>query len=449
MNRMMIVLLSIFLFVASVGCAKDEKSDTYEEERQEEIKIKVEEEEDEKEPVVLHVLTSLTDQEFDQLYGKEFAKQYPNITLKATYKADIWTFEEAYQKAEKKPDVIIFPFEYEFKQFLDKGLLRELDGGAFDFKNLFPPVFSYVEAMSGSEKKIYGIAGGFITMGLKFDKQLFDRYQIDYPTNEMTWEEVFALAKKFSGKEENGVPVYGLSLYGGVSSPFNSIDIVREAYGLTYFDQEGRVMLNSDRWKEVLQLLLDGFRSGYLDPVGDAIATKRAAMYIQGGTMQMQDMDKYGYVTLPVSPYLQEASDFGINNIATIVNATEHLSAAWKLVKFLSSEETASRNIDQTVFFPSRLIVIPASKKQELEPFLSLTIDAPRLLNFDAFGEFDSNDARSIMYSILEKAFKQLYENKLTMNEAIAQIEREVPSRMEEVRLLKKQEKEQKDTGGK
>jgi len=77
----------------------------------------------------------------------------PKITLKAAYKADIWTFEEAFQKAEKKPDVIIFPFEYEFKQFLDKGLLKEIDGSAFDFKNLFPPVVSYVEAMSGSEKK--------------------------------------------------------------------------------------------------------------------------------------------------------------------------------------------------------------------------------------------------------------------------------------------------------
>ena len=449
MNRMMIVLLSVFLLIVSVGCTKDEKGDPFEEERQQEIKTPVVEEEDEKEPLELHVLTSLTDKEFDQLYGKEFVKKYPKITLKATYKGDIWTFEEAFQKAEKKPDVIIFPFEYEFKQFLDKELLKEIDGSAFDFKKLFPPVVSYVEAMSGSEKKIYGIAGGFNTIGLKFDKQLFDRYQIDYPTNDMTWKEVFEHAKKFSGKEENGVPVYGLSLYGGISSPFNSIDIVREAYGLTYFDQEGRVMLNSDRWKEVFQLLLDGFHSGYLDPVGDAMTTKRAAMYIQGGTMQMKDIDKYGFVTLPVSPYLQEASDFGVNNIATIVNTTEHPSAAWKFVKFMSSEETASRNIDQTVFFPSRLNVIPESKKPELEPFLSLPIDAPRLLNFDAFGEFDSNDARSIIYSILENAFKQLYENKLSMDEAIAQIEREVPNRMEEVRLLKKQEKEQKDTGGK
>src|SRR5699024_5763762 len=44
---------------------------------------------------------------------------------------------------------------------------------------------------------------------LHYNKDIFDLFGVDYPTDDMTWDEVIELASKVTG-EKNGVEYYGL-----------------------------------------------------------------------------------------------------------------------------------------------------------------------------------------------------------------------------------------------
>lgn len=53
------------------------------------------------------------------------------------------------------------------------------------------------------------MAPSISTRALFYNKDLFDRYGVPYPTNAMTWDDVLALAKRFPTKGEGEGRIYG------------------------------------------------------------------------------------------------------------------------------------------------------------------------------------------------------------------------------------------------
>jgi len=161
----------IFISILTSGCANDIFS--------------------EKEQTIT-VVTLREKEDFDRLYGNAFAQKHPNIKLKLTHLNYITMNSKSFENQ----DVIMFPVASYFQEFANAGKLMEFDRNMLDIQNLYSPVISYIEKLGNG--RLYGLSNSFSTQGLQFDKQMFAKYNVEYPKDGMTWEEIIQTAKKFS-----------------------------------------------------------------------------------------------------------------------------------------------------------------------------------------------------------------------------------------------------------
>lgn len=147
-----------------------------------------------------------------------FAKKYPNI--KVTYEQ----FPvDPNQRADKiktlyathaVPDIVEFdnqtpwlPMYQEEFVVLDDMIASDPE---FKLDTLYPGAVDYLKMFTNTDK-IISLPGEAYPGGMIYNKTLFDKFKIPYPTDHMSWDEVAELAKKIT-REEDGQKYYGLWL---------------------------------------------------------------------------------------------------------------------------------------------------------------------------------------------------------------------------------------------
>ncbi|CAH1206478.1 hypothetical protein PAECIP111893_02572 [Paenibacillus plantiphilus] len=258
MKKMPLLLLVVILLLA--GCQQDKSAQLTVASNKDKVKLRV-----------LHINQTM----FNEMYGKEIMKAYPNyeievIPMESVFSQPDRSMKEIYEDVsnlikQEKPDLIIFPFEDVYQKLAAKGELVDLGSyvktGALQTENLHAPAIEKLTALN--KASLNGIPARFDSKGLYYNKQLFDTYNLEYPTEQMSWEEVFALANRFKGKEE-GIYGYNPPLYGFLDL-FDIIRTVGYGRGLSVLDaSETKVALNTDEWKSTTNLVLNGYKEGYL-----------------------------------------------------------------------------------------------------------------------------------------------------------------------------------------
>lgn len=369
MKRAM-MLCFIFLLWLMVGCSKDEQpEESFEQERQESVDQK-----DTKESPPLKVLTNYEQKDFDRLYGTAFIKKYPNIRIELIPINLEKPITESIEQ--NNPDIVIAG-PYHYRDLAQAGMLAEINNSVIDIENFHPKLISYLEAVGG-DGKLYGLTDVFAMKGLKYNKKLFDRYEFEYPTDGMTWDELFQLAKKFPNKEEGKELSYGF--YHHDSSIANLIHDIVKTSGLSYFDQKGRVNLHTDEWKYVLTLLQEGLSKRYFyQPLGtkdDLFKMNRAAMTLTYITINELQVEEYGFVTVPSGLRLQTNQTLPMypNNMISVTTKAKHPDA-WEFMKYVNSEEWAKQNLDRTYGLPARINLIPENQRKKIASLLELEVD--------------------------------------------------------------------------
>lgn len=61
-----------------------------------------------------------------------------------------------------------------------------------------------------SDGKIFALPKDHDTIALLYNKAIFDKYGVDYPTDDWTWEDMYEAAKKIT--EGSNGDVYGLAM---------------------------------------------------------------------------------------------------------------------------------------------------------------------------------------------------------------------------------------------
>ena len=122
--------------------------------------------------------------------------------------ATYWTMLEAGVSGGEVPDVFWMHSGYA-QMYTDSGVLLDLNSyiekdDAIDLNNYY----SGITELYSKDGVQYAIPKDHDTIAVVYNKAVFDKYGVDYPTNDWTWEEFAEIAQTISdkGKDDN---VYG------------------------------------------------------------------------------------------------------------------------------------------------------------------------------------------------------------------------------------------------
>ncbi len=160
------------------------------------------------EPVTLLMMTHWDDGQFAHHFKNHLEEKYPHITLEHVRATKDEIEEEVFAK-NLQPDIIMTSVD---DYYLDMDLLLDLNPLIelfnFDLERLDPSIVNYLEEMS-NDGELNGLPFVRPEYALVYNPDIFDLFGVDYPTDDMTWEEVIELARQVTG-ERDGVQYRGL-----------------------------------------------------------------------------------------------------------------------------------------------------------------------------------------------------------------------------------------------
>ncbi len=274
---------------------------------------------------------------------KAFNVQYPDITIEvqtAAY-ADYFTKLQTQIAGGTAPDS--FELNYEnFVGYAATGSLLELSplasaDSTFDATTFYPRAYEVFQ----SDGKQYGLPETFSDVLLFYNKDLFDKTGVAYPTTDWTWADERAAAEKITDKAA------------GVWGDFQSVQFF-EFYkalaqnGGSFFDTgKTKATFNDAKGVEAATWLVD--KVGKVMPDNAFGADEDTALF-KGGKLAMWHNGIWQFSGLKdagvnwdvvVEPgNTQKASHF-FSNAVVASSATQHPAEAWAWIRFLTSSPEA------------------------------------------------------------------------------------------------------------
>ena len=240
--------------------------------------------------------------------------------------------------------------------YIVKELPHLLDWQAAGFAE---PLNSYIEASDYDLSGFTGIESNYAVDGeqyalpfrsdfwvLYYNKDLFDAAGVDYPTNDMTWEEYAELAKKMTGDGNYGThyhtwlsAVVNWDVCDGVNTLIDG-DYTDLAYFYQLYQdlEDAGACMSYDELKAAGLHYSAAFANGNIAmmPMGYWYVSTLIG-YNKDGTCNFN----WGIVSVPHKEGVAAGSSFG-NLTGAMINAkSEHKDLAWEYISWLAGEEGA------------------------------------------------------------------------------------------------------------
>ncbi|MFF2482480.1 ABC transporter substrate-binding protein [Paenibacillus sp. NPDC058071] len=387
---------------------------------------------------------------FNMEYGSLFQSKYPNIELEMVHlnrmeinPDDTKAYADFVER--EKPDVLLLnPAQY--KIMLREGKLVALDGmikkSKYSLDSMHAGVLGMLRSIGDGD--LYGLAPTFSSNALFYNKDLFDRYQIEPPHDQMTWEEVLALADRFPSDGEGEERVYGLTLLPWESTPSGLLSRMDTTDGLKWYDPVQRtVKLNSERQKLNAERSITSFQKGsvyYIDFEGQMIdfdvmkkspfVTGKAAMMLGNFTdflsmdafiSESQPSMNWAIVTEPVSAEDPDRSvGLRIEDIFAINAASPNEKAAWEFIRFASGEENAKLKSKNSYKLLSRTDQFKEWNGHDLTAFYKLKTSGSDLFPTDLPGSF-----YQALNSLKSKELNEAFDGNKSAGDALDAVQQE------------------------
>ena len=189
---------------------------------------------------------------------------------------------------------------------------------------------------------------------LYYNRKLFDEAGEPYPTNQWTWDDYVAAAKRLTRRAPNGrdVEIWGSTIVTGWWGEW--LIYVRQAGGQLFTDDLNRCLLDSPQAITGMQFYYDKIykhgispRPGF-GPDGGFISGK-IAMELGGhtgnwiGFNQIAGLD-WDIQVLPRGPVARRGGEFAIDSFG-IAKTSPVREQAWQFIKFLSSKESVRAHL--------------------------------------------------------------------------------------------------------
>lgn len=292
-----------------------------------------------------------------------FEKEHPNIKVNYTpglagneYNAKLL----ASAASNSMPDVM-FMMSNAYRQFVSKGALLELtDKFSKDF-----PLDDFIDSsktIMSIDGKVYGISSCTVSPILYYNKDVFDKAGLDYPSSDpsksWTIEEFREVSRKLKTDEIYGC--YGLETVADTLAA----QIISNN-GAIYSSDYKTSAMNSPEVKNVLETIKairveDGSApdATTLENVGMTAAqmleTGKVAMLIDG-SWALQELAASGmYIGMAPLPSYGKVLTTGQAHLHSISANTKYPDQAWEFVKFLSGLDYQGSLVNSGLWMPNR-----------------------------------------------------------------------------------------------
>ncbi|WP_147433404.1 ABC transporter substrate-binding protein [Paenibacillus ginsengarvi] len=197
----------------------------------------------------LHVGSISDNESFMKVFGDKIKEKFPNVTPKfiapgkgVSLKSLVETqepidiFYDAYGQLHQY--LLEYGLQYDISELMKKY--------KYDSSKLEPTsVAAMREVAKGG---MYGLPVSVDSVNILYNKGLFDRFGVPYPTDNMTWEDMYDLTKKMA-RVEGGVRYMGLGM-----SPMHVT--IADQLGPEFVDKtKNQAMFSSDTFKKMFQTL--------------------------------------------------------------------------------------------------------------------------------------------------------------------------------------------------
>lgn len=318
---------------------------------------------------------------------------------------DHWTKLQASLPSGNGPDVFWCNYSHA-KDYYPAGLVQEIQSYIDRDKVDMSPFPKALIEMYSHEGKIYGLPKDYDTIGLFYNKEIFDAKGYPYPTNNWTWDDYRRAAIALTDPSKN---IYGTAL------PEDEQSVV---YPFV-FSNQGTVLsadnrafsFNNPGAIEALQWIVDIILKDHAAPTHEEMLELSPNERFQAGLLAMLPAgdwsvpdfhpimgDKMGVARLPISKV--EGND--IHGLSFNIGArSANKEEAWGLVKAFATKSAGEIMAAEVI--PAYEGSTPIWKNHWPKLDLQIFIDAARIAQPYATPTAAASDQFNAMYTMYEK----------------------------------------------
>ncbi|HLH62229.1 MAG TPA: ABC transporter substrate-binding protein [Ktedonobacteraceae bacterium] len=210
--------------------------------------------------------------------------------------------------------------------------------------------------------QVYGLPKDWNSLGVFYNKQMFQAAGVPFPTANWTWSDLQNDAQKLTKNPGSPNSVYGIVLSADLSrwGAFLFADggsvLNKDGTQATFNNQQGVDALNyyDSFFKNNTGALPTTVGAGWN---GEAFGKERAAMVIEGGWMlpflsSTYPNVQYGIAPLPVASTGKRA-DLTFTNAWAAYSGTQHPEAAWELIKYMTGTTVQESQLNAGFALPT------------------------------------------------------------------------------------------------
>lgn len=269
MKKYVLLLITIVLCLTVAACGSEEESAVNREQEQvqgqgpgqEVAQKQPENEQDSKQQLIDEAVNApaeitiaypfASEELYEGRYGEQIKQKFPHYTihfLETSTNAD----NQLADILATRPviDIIFNSYGSIYDNLFNLGLNADMSDlitkYQYDLQQFQPSLLDLINEMGGGE--IFGLpwlTGGFVFL---YNKDIFDQFGVDYPSDGMTWDEVHELARTMT-RTADGVNYYGLTMQ-------HEHLVGRNQLGAHFFDPEtNEAAMTSDLFRKVVQNL--------------------------------------------------------------------------------------------------------------------------------------------------------------------------------------------------
>jgi multiple sugar transport system substrate-binding protein len=299
--------------------------------------------------------------ETNDLLIKAFESKHPNIKVKIedTPNKQYWQKMEAAASGENLPDVFWMNGP-RFASYAANGMLKPLDDlikqDNVDMKN-YPESLVKLYNFTGKQ---YAIPKDFDTIGVWYNKALFDAKGIPYPDGTWDWNKFKDTAKKLTDPAKG---VWGIAA--NLDSQGSFYNTIYQSGGYVISDDKKSSGYDKPEGIEGLKFWTDLINVDKASPTLAQMTDTEAIDMFQSGKVAMLWEGSWNATTFANNDYLKDKVDVAAlpkNKQQSVVihglgyalsSKSKHPKEAWELLKFLGSKEAMDIHAKTGVAIPA------------------------------------------------------------------------------------------------
>jgi multiple sugar transport system substrate-binding protein len=366
----------------------------------------------------------------------KFHQAHPNITLKwSPITGDYPTKMRANVASGNVPDVFYLSSDMAPEYITASKLLDLSPYMAKDNVKATDYYPSLITPFSCKSGQVYGIPKDWGTLGVFYNKKMFQDAGIATPSENWTWNDMRTVAKKLTKPGNAATARYGITL-----------DAQSQRWMAFLFADGGSVLntdasqstFNSQAGVDSLNFYTAFQRQDHsaVRPAdvaaqwaGDAFGKQRAAMALEGPWLipylseQFPGM-QYGIAPVPLAPDGKRA-DLIFTNSWSAYAQTKHPEASWELIKYMTGQEVQGSQLHAG-------FALPSLKSLANDPYFKQNPGFKTLFNAATYGYADNfGPHTAVIHEKLDQAVEKVLLGKADAKSALDTAAHEIDNELQ------------------